>query len=125
MADAKPKLKKRPHAITFTEPSLTRQSFKDECDVNQIVKRYTETGMINHIPRTTPRYGDAPEGDFLEAAIINADIASQIEAGSLDMDALGASEPEAETMAEPEAKEPEDGSQEASADPSSTPEESG
>jgi len=112
----------RPHAIVFTQPSLTRQSFKDECDVNLIVKRYTETGMINHIPRTTPQYGDAPEGDFLQAAIVNADIASQIEAGDLDMDALNASQPEAEPEPDPDTKEPENGSQEASADPSSTPE---
>jgi len=118
-----PKAKTRPHAITFTQPSLTRQSFKDECDVNQIVKRYTETGMINHIPRTTPQYGDAPEGDFLEAAIVNADIASQIEAGTLDLDAI-ASEPEAELTPEPDPEKADKASQEASADPSSTPEES-
>jgi len=123
MADAKSKLKTRPHAIIFTQPSLTRQSFKDECDVNQIVKRYTETGMINHIPRTTPKYGDAPEGDFLEAAIVNADIASQIEAGTLDMDAI-ASEPEAELPLEAEPEKVEEASQEPSGDPSSTPEQS-
>jgi len=113
----------RPHSIVFTQPSLTRQSFKDECDVNLIVKRYTETGMINHIPRTNPQYGDAPEGDFLEAAIVNADIASQIEAGTLDMDAIGASEPDPEQNPGPDTNEPENGSEEASADPSSTPEE--
>jgi len=122
MAETKSKVKKRPHAIYFTEPSLTRQSFKDECDVNQIVKRYTETGMVNHIPRTNPQYGDAPEGDFLQAAIVNADIASQIEAGDLDIDALGASEPDPEPNPGPDTNEPETGSQEASADPSSTPE---
>jgi len=78
--------------------------------------------MINHIPRTTPQYGDAPEGDFLQAAIVNADIASQIEAGNLDLDALEASEPEADPTPDPDTNEPENGSQEASADPSSTPE---
>ena len=118
-----PKAKTRPHAITFTEPSLTRQSFKDECDVNKIVQRYTETGMINHIPRTIPQYGDAPDGDFLEAAIVNAEIASQIEAGSLDMDAI-ASEPEAEPTPEPDPEKAEEASQEPSGDPSSTPEHS-
>ena len=118
-----PKAKTRPHSITFTEPSLTRQSFKDECDVNQIVKRYTETGMINHIPRTPAQYGDAPEGDFLEAAIVNADIASQIEAGTLDMDAI-ATEPDAETTPEPDPEEADQASQEPLGDPSSTPEQS-
>jgi len=122
MAETKSKLKKRPHAIVFSQPSLTRQSFKDECDVNQIVKRYTETGMINHIPRTTPQYGDAPEGDFLEAAIVNADIASQIEAGTLDMDALEASETEAEPQPDPRPEKAEEASQEPLGDPSSTPE---
>jgi len=124
MAAAKSKLGKRPHAISFDDPSLTKQSFRDECDVNVIVKRYTETGMINHIPRTTPQYGDAPEGDFLEAAIVNAEIASQIESGELDMDDLTESEPEAELPLEPDTNEPENGSQEASADASSTPNES-
>jgi len=109
--------------MKFTQPSLTRQSFKDECDVNQIVKRYTETGMINHIPRTPPQYGDAPEGDFLEAAIVNADIASQIEAGTLDMDAV-ASEPEAEPTSDPAPEKAEQASQEPSGDSSSTPEQS-
>jgi len=123
MAPAKSKLKKRRHAISFDDPSLTKQSFKDECDVNLIVKRYTETGMINSIPRTTPQYGDVPEGDFLQAAIVNADIASQVEAGDLDLDALGASEPDPEPNPGPDTNEPESGSQEATADPSSTPEE--
>jgi len=124
MADAKPKLRKRPHAISFDDPSLTKQSFRDECDVNLIVKRYTETGMINSIPRTTPQYGDAPEGDFLEAAIVNAEIASQVEAGDLDLDALGASKPEAESTPEPAPEQAEQAPQEAPADPSSTPDES-
>jgi len=117
-----PKAKTRPHAKVFTQPSLTKQSFRDECDVNLIVKRYTETGMINHIPRTNPQYGDAPEGDFLEAAIVNADIASQIEAGTLDLDALEASQTEAEPTPDPRPEKAEEASQEPLGDPSSTPE---
>lgn len=27
-----------------TEPSMTQQQFKDECDINNIIKRYNETG---------------------------------------------------------------------------------
>ena len=33
-------------AIEFTEPSLTEQHFKDECDVNLIVERYQATGVM-------------------------------------------------------------------------------
>lgn len=75
---------KRKHAIYFEpDSSLTHQSFKDECDVNNIVRAYTQTGMINHLPRTEPQYGDAPEIDFFEAARIQAGIASFEEAQRL------------------------------------------
>jgi len=94
------KKRQRPHAIRFTDESLTRQSFKAECDVNNIVKTFTQTGMINHIPRTQPQYGDAPEMDFFEAARTQADIRSQQEAGTLDLDELG-QEPEQTPEDEP------------------------
>lgn len=39
------------------EPSLTKQSFKDDCDANVIVERFTRTGLL---PSTnqSPIYGD-------------------------------------------------------------------
>jgi len=92
--------RKRPHAIRFPDEGMTRQSFKDECDVNNIVKTFTQTGMINHIPRTQPQYGDAPEIDFFEAARTQAAIRSQQEAGTLDLDELG-QEPEQTPEDEP------------------------
>lgn len=39
-------------------PSLTQQQFKDECDINNILRSYTETGTINHINRKNHLYGD-------------------------------------------------------------------
>lgn len=30
-------------------PSRTKQSFKDECDINNILKQYKSTGMLRHI----------------------------------------------------------------------------
>ena len=44
-------------AIEFTEPSLTEQHFKDECDVNVIVDRYTRTGVMPS-GSTQPLFGD-------------------------------------------------------------------
>lgn len=73
---SEPKSITRPHAIIFTDPSLTRGSFKDECDVNRIVANYRRTGLINHVGKRTPQYGDAPEIDFTTAACIQAEIAS-------------------------------------------------
>lgn len=78
------KKKRDPYATYNDEPSLTRQSFAEECDINNIVGTYTETGMINHIPRHEPQYGEAPDQTFFESACVNAELASQFEEGKLD-----------------------------------------
>jgi phage internal scaffolding protein len=39
-------------------PSRTKQEFKDECDINNIVKRYKKTGVITHYKNTNGVYGD-------------------------------------------------------------------
>lgn len=49
------------------EPSRTKQSFKDECDINNIMNRYIKTGEISHLNSTNPEYGFAPDFDFSEA----------------------------------------------------------
>nr|QJB18757.1 MAG: internal scaffolding protein [Microvirus sp.] len=38
--------------------SMAKQSFRDECDINTIMKRYESTGTIDHINRRQPSYGD-------------------------------------------------------------------
>lgn len=46
-------------AVSFDdEPSLTKQCFKDECDVNNILKSYVRTGEISHLARRPGGYGD-------------------------------------------------------------------
>lgn len=50
--------KKRPHAIYDWSPSLTQQSFKDECDVNLIVKRFKD---VNGVDLSTQNIG-FPQG---------------------------------------------------------------
>lgn len=70
------------HAISFAGiDKLTRDSFKDECDINNIVATFVRTGMVNHIPRTEPQYGEAPDLSFHEAACIAARAASLTEEG--------------------------------------------
>lgn len=44
--------------ITFTEPTLAQQHFKDECDVNNILRKYEATGLVTHVANGTPSYGD-------------------------------------------------------------------
>lgn len=53
--------------IYFTEPSLTKQYFKDECDINNIIKKFTQTGQITNLNNKQPIYGEAPETDFKSA----------------------------------------------------------
>lgn len=47
--------------------SLTKQSFKDECDVNLILSKYQRTGVIDFVNRREGRFGDATAVDFQSA----------------------------------------------------------
>lgn len=44
-----------PTAITCG-PGLTRQSMKDETDINRIVARYRQTGFLSYVNAMTPSY---------------------------------------------------------------------
>lgn len=41
--------------LRFTQPSMTEQEYKDECDVNFIIKNFVKTGEL---PDMTMQYGD-------------------------------------------------------------------
>lgn len=45
-------------------PSLTKQSFKDETDVNRILEKFQVTGVLSHLAKFEPEYGDFAEFDF-------------------------------------------------------------
>lgn len=53
---------------------VTKQEFKDECDINNILSQFRRTGIISHIMRQEPVYGELPEvGDFQASlALIDA-----------------------------------------------------
>lgn len=44
--------------LSFFEPSLTRQEFADECDINTIMERYEATGVMSHVNQSEPMYLD-------------------------------------------------------------------
>ena len=53
------------HSITFKPDSpYTKQSFKDECDINTIMSRYQSTGVLPDLAQTAPQYLDASGFDF-------------------------------------------------------------
>lgn len=39
-------------------PSLTKQSFAADTDINNIIARFEKTGMIEHVNKVAPFYGD-------------------------------------------------------------------
>lgn len=39
-------------------PDRTKQSFKDQCDIHQIIDRYDRTGLITHLNSAQAHYGD-------------------------------------------------------------------
>lgn len=46
--------------VEFNEPSMTEQHFKDECDINNIVKSFQATGVLPQGNRE-PLFGDFSE----------------------------------------------------------------
>jgi len=53
------------------EPSMTKQSFKEECDINNIVRKFEATGIIDHVNQAASRglYQDLPDGLDLQAGL--------------------------------------------------------
>jgi phage internal scaffolding protein len=43
--------------LSFSKPSLTKQSFRDECDINNILRKFNVTGELP-AGSVQPQYGD-------------------------------------------------------------------
>lgn len=41
-----------------TEKTLTQQQFRDECDINKIIKSYEQTGAFTHVTSKVGQYAD-------------------------------------------------------------------
>ena len=50
--------KKERVQLVNDEPSLTKQSFQNECNINSIMKKWEKTGLLSHSRSSQPRYGD-------------------------------------------------------------------
>ena len=49
------------------EPSLTKQAFTHECDINNILAKYQKTGAIEHLNQNEASYGYATSDNFQES----------------------------------------------------------
>lgn len=52
------KVRSDDNSIEFGDKSRTRQEFSDECDINNIMKKYKTTGMLTHMNKGQPSYYD-------------------------------------------------------------------
>jgi phage internal scaffolding protein len=62
------------------QPSKTDQQFAQLCDINQIIKKYRQTGIISHLSNKTGKYADLSEFKGYQDALqktINANNAFQ------------------------------------------------
>lgn len=63
--------------IDFTDAiARTKQSFRDECDINMIMARWKKTGTVEHMAKNPPTYGDfQTAGDYQQAlnSVLEAD----------------------------------------------------
>jgi len=50
--------------IYFAPQGRTKQSFKDECDINRIMARFAKTGVFEHLSQRAPTFGDVADIDF-------------------------------------------------------------
>jgi phage internal scaffolding protein len=46
---------------------FTEQHHKNECDVNEIIKKYDKEGLISHITKIEAKFGDLTGADFKNA----------------------------------------------------------
>ena len=58
--------------IMFPEETMTKQSFREECDINNIMAKFQVTGMATHINEHQPQYGFATSHQFFESMQIVA-----------------------------------------------------
>lgn len=54
-------------SITFSGPGRTKQSFKDECDINNIMARFQQTGLLEFVNKNQAQYLDVTGFDYQEA----------------------------------------------------------
>ncbi len=53
----------------FKLPSKTKQSFKDECNINNIMNKYMKDGLIEHTNEHRGKYINLPEFDDYHDAL--------------------------------------------------------
>lgn len=66
-----------PGATAVADDGMTRQEFKDECDINVLMATYEKNGSITHFNMGTPQYLDVSDVPDLPTAIAYMDAAER------------------------------------------------
>jgi len=56
-----------PVVLDMGGPGRTKQSFKDECDINRIMARYAATGTLDYLTKKEAQFLDVSDLDFQNA----------------------------------------------------------
>ncbi|WNK15022.1 MAG: internal scaffolding protein [Microvirus sp.] len=72
-----------PDIVCTAEEDRTKQSFRDECDINRIMARYAKSGVLPDLIRGNPQYGDfSSVADYQSA--LNIVVLAEEQFASLD-----------------------------------------
>lgn len=71
---------KRIVSLSFVGEGRTKQSHRDECDINQIMARYQRTGVLEHVREHPPQHGDVTAIDFQTSMDLVVQARQQFEA---------------------------------------------
>lgn len=72
---AKKKQRERVQIWCDPEKDRTKQSMKDECDVNRIISNYTKTGLLTPVTQDPGIYVDVSEVGDYKSALAQIDLA--------------------------------------------------
>lgn len=69
---------RRPVRAIPVGETMTKQAMKDECDIHQILKQFTRTGVLTHVRESVGEFFDVPPhaADYHEALTIVAEAQS-------------------------------------------------
>jgi phage internal scaffolding protein len=63
--------------LDVSGPGRTKQEFKDECDINTILKNYMKTGRLPDMIKENPQYGDFTDATTYQDAMNVVAMASE------------------------------------------------
>lgn len=61
--------RRKPYNLVCPDPSLAKQSERDICDINKILKKHAQTGIITHTNKFQGTYDDLPTGHDYHSAL--------------------------------------------------------